>query len=102
MPLFAGFATKFLLFQAVAKEGFLWLAALAVVNSLISLYYYLLVIRQMYVGETEEKARLRVPVGVNAVILALVVGVFVVGLYPRPLFKATDNAVGADLPVSNR
>ena len=95
MPLFAGFATKFLLFQAVAKEGMLWLAALAVVNSLISLYYYLLVIKQMYVGETEEKARLRVPVGVNAVIVALVVGVFVVGLYPRPLFKATDHAVHA-------
>ena len=65
MPLFAGFATKFLLFQAVAKEGFLWLAALAVVNSLISLYYYLLVIRQMYVGEAEDKLRLRVPLRVN-------------------------------------
>jgi NADH-quinone oxidoreductase subunit N len=95
MPLFAGFATKFLLFQAVANEGFLWLAGLAVVNSLISLYYYLVVIRQMYVGEHEDKVRLRVPLGVNAVILGLVVGVFVVGLYPQPLFKATDEAVHA-------
>ena len=100
MPLFAGFATKFLLFQAVAKEGLLWLAALAVVNSLISLYYYLLVIKQMYVGETEEKVRLRVPAGVNAVIVALVIGVFVVGLYPQPLFKATDNAVHAVFPTT--
>jgi NADH-quinone oxidoreductase subunit N len=100
MPLFAGFATKFLLFQAVAKEGLLWLAALAVVNSLISLYYYLLVIRQMYVGEAEEKVRLRVPVGVNAVIVALVIGVFVVGLYPQPLFKATDRAVHAVFPTT--
>jgi NADH-quinone oxidoreductase subunit N len=100
MPLFAGFATKFLLFQAVAKEGLLWLAALAVVNSLISLYYYLLVIKQMYVGEAEEKARLRVPVGVNAVIVALVIGVFVIGLYPQPLFKATDSAVHAVFPTT--
>jgi NADH-quinone oxidoreductase subunit N len=98
MPLFAGFATKFLLFQAVAKEGMLWLAALAVVNSLISLYYYLLVIRQMYVGESDDKVRLRVPVGVNAVIVGLVIGVFVVGLYPQPLFKATDRAVHAVFP----
>jgi NADH-quinone oxidoreductase subunit N len=95
MPLFAGFATKFLLFQAVAKEGLLWLAGLAVVNSLISLYYYLLIIKQMYIGEAEDKVRLRAPVGVNAVIGALVVGVFVVGLYPRPLFTATDHAVHA-------
>ncbi len=100
MPLFAGFATKFLLFQAVAKEGLLWLAALAVVNSLISLYYYLLIIKQMYVGEADEKVRLRVPVVVNGVIVALVVGVFVVGLYPRPLFSATDNAVHAVFQTS--
>ncbi len=100
MPLFAGFATKFLLFQAVAKEGLLWLAALAVINSLISLYYYLLIIKQMYVGEPDEKVRLRVPVVVNSVILALVVGVFVVGLYPRPLFSATDNAVHAVFQTS--
>jgi NADH-quinone oxidoreductase subunit N len=100
MPLFAGFATKFLLFQAVANEGFLWLAALAVVNSLISLYYYLLVIRQMYVGETDEKVRLRVPLGVNALIFSLVIGVFAVGLYPQPLFKATDNAVHAVFPTA--
>jgi NADH-quinone oxidoreductase subunit N len=98
MPLFAGFATKFLLFQAVANEGLLWLAALAVVNSLISLYYYLLVIRQMYVVEPEERIRLRTPVVVNAVILSLVIGVFVVGLYPQPLFKATDSAVHAVFP----
>ncbi|HUS81882.1 MAG TPA: hypothetical protein VM013_01325, partial [Dehalococcoidia bacterium] len=50
------------------------------------------------VSETEEKARLRVPKAENAVILALVIGVFVVGLYPRPLFKATDGAVHAVFP----
>ena len=95
MPLFAGFATKFLLFQAVAKEGLLWLAALAVVNSMISLYYYLLVIRQMYVTEAEDSRRLRSPMVLNGVIASLVVGVFVVGLFPQPLFKATDAATKA-------
>ncbi|MFQ5825869.1 MAG: NADH-quinone oxidoreductase subunit N, partial [Dehalococcoidia bacterium] len=48
LPFFAGFTTKFYLFTAAANEGLLWLAALAMVNSLISLYYYLLVIKQMY------------------------------------------------------
>jgi len=98
MPLFAGFATKFILFQAVAKEGFLWLAALAVVNSFVSLYYYLLVIRQMYVGEPEETGRLRVPLVANAVVLVLVIGIFIVGLFPQPLFDAADNATGAVFP----
>ena len=49
LPFFAGFTTKFYLFTAAANEGLLWLAGLAIVNSLISLYYYLVVIRHMYI-----------------------------------------------------
>ena len=53
LPIFAGFATKFYLFTAIADEGFLWLAGLAVFASLVSLYYYLQVIRQMYIEPAE-------------------------------------------------
>ena len=49
LPIFAGFTIKFYLFTAVANEGYLWLAGLAILTSLISLYYYLQVIRQMYI-----------------------------------------------------
>jgi proton-translocating NADH-quinone oxidoreductase chain N len=51
MPLFAGFVTKFYLFAAVARAGLLWLVAIAVLNSTISLYYYLLLVYHMYVRE---------------------------------------------------
>src|SRR5204862_6088464 len=49
MPLFAGFVTKFYLFAAAARAELLWLVAIAVINSTISLYYYLLVVYEMYV-----------------------------------------------------
>ncbi|MGI8424016.1 MAG: NADH-quinone oxidoreductase subunit N [Chloroflexota bacterium] len=49
MPLFAGFVTKFYLFTAAARAGLLWLVAIAVINSTISLYYCLLVVYEMYV-----------------------------------------------------
>ena len=49
LPVFAGFAIKFYLFTAIADSGFLWLAGLAIFSSLVSLYYYLQVIRQMYI-----------------------------------------------------
>ena len=49
LPIFAGFTVKFYLFAALANEGLLWLAGLAIFSSLISLYYYLQVIRQMYI-----------------------------------------------------
>ncbi len=50
LPIFAGFTAKFYLFTAVASGGLLWLAGLAIFSSLISLYYYLQVIRQMYIS----------------------------------------------------
>ena len=53
LPIFAGFAIKFYLFTAIADEGLLWLASLAVFASLVSLYYYLQVIRQMYIQPAE-------------------------------------------------
>ena len=57
MPFFAGFTTKFYLFTAAASEGLLWLSGLAIINSLISLYYYLVVIRHMYIQPVPEVER---------------------------------------------
>jgi NADH-quinone oxidoreductase subunit N len=90
MPLFAGFLTKFILFQSVADNGYYWLAATAVVASLISLYYYLQVIRQMYVNAPLEPTRFKVPLMMQGAVVVLTLGVFFVGLYPAPLFEVTD------------
>ncbi|MGB2693582.1 MAG: NADH-quinone oxidoreductase subunit N [Dehalococcoidia bacterium] len=92
MPLFAGFLTKFILFQAVASEGFIWLSIIAVTMSFVSLYYYLMVIKQLYVGEPEEPGRLAVAPLVSGMAIVLTVGVFYVGLYPQHLFDAAQGA----------
>ncbi len=91
MPLFAGFLTKFILFQSVADNDYYWLAAIAVVTSFVSLYYYLQVLRQVYVTEPSETTRFHVPVVTQAAVIVLTVGVFFVGLYPAPLFTVTNN-----------
>ena len=90
MPLFAGFLTKFIFFQSVADNGYFWLAAVAVVASLISLYYYLQVIREMYVSEPTEHTRFQIPMLAQVTTVLLTIGVFIVGLYPAPLFEVTD------------
>ena len=92
MPLFAGFFTKFILFQAVASEGFLWLAVIAVVMSFVSLYYYLMVIKELYISQPEEEGRLPVPALVSGLTVALVAGVFYVGIFPRHLLQAAEEA----------
>jgi len=93
MPLFAGFFTKFILFQAVAGEGFLWLSVIAVVMSFVSLYYYLMVIREIYVSKPEEgEERLPVPALVSGLAVALTIGVFYVGIFPRHLLDVAEEA----------
>jgi NADH-quinone oxidoreductase subunit N len=93
LPLFAGFVTKFILFQAVVDQGYYWLAFIAVVTSVISLYYYLLVMKEAFVTQPEDGAgRLRVPYVMQGLTVALMLGVFYVGLYPQQLFSAIDNA----------
>jgi NADH-quinone oxidoreductase subunit N len=95
MPLFAGFATKFILFQAAAEQGLLWLSSLAVFFSFVSLYYYLVVIKQMYLGEPEEPTRFPTPWVEYGALTLLVAGVFVVGLYPQPVFDVVEEATVA-------
>jgi NADH-quinone oxidoreductase subunit N len=54
IPPFVGFMSKFYLFSAVVKAGLIPLAVIGVVNSLVSVYYYLRPIVVMYMKEGEE------------------------------------------------
>jgi NADH-quinone oxidoreductase subunit N len=95
LPLFAGFTTKFYLFTAVSAGGGLWLMALAVVNSLVSLYYYLRVIRQVYIAESPHHDRLVVPRAVSGALIGLTGLTVLVGVYPAPLVAAAGAAAWA-------
>jgi NADH-quinone oxidoreductase subunit N len=53
IPPFAGFFGKFFLFTAAAQKGFYILVLIAVLNTIISLYYYLLVVKAMFINKGE-------------------------------------------------
>ncbi|MBI4307839.1 MAG: NADH-quinone oxidoreductase subunit N [Chloroflexi bacterium] len=94
LPFFAGFTTKFYLFTAVVKENpaLLWLVGLAAVMSLVSLYYYLVVIKHMYIHAPAEQKRLGVPALLSGMLVFLVALIFVLGVYPEPLLNAIQGA----------
>ena len=98
LPFFAGFTTKFYLFTAAAEGGLLWLVGLAIVNSLISLYYYLMVIKQMYMVPAGDNAPVKVSLVSGGVLGLLVLGIIVLGVYPGPLVDAIQGATAAILP----
>ncbi len=92
LPIFAGFTSKFYLFAAVATQGLLWLAGLAIVMSLVSLYYYLMVIRQMYVEKADDPTPIRVPRMTVGVLGVLLVGMVFMGVYPAPVMEFIQSA----------
>ena len=86
IPPVAGFFGKFFLFTAAASEGYYLLVFLAVVNVTISLYYYLLVVRAMFIRKNENP----IPLINNKLYMRLgliitVVGILALGLY-SPLY----------------
>ena len=98
LPIFSGFATKFYLFTSVADAGFLWIVIIAMVSSVISLYYYLMVIKQMYVSESDETTPLRLTVPITGALVCLLGAVILFGVYPGPLLDLIEDATRA-LPL---
>jgi NADH-quinone oxidoreductase subunit N len=93
LPFFAGFTTKLFMFQASVTGDLLWLIGLAIANSFVSLYYYLMILRRIYLfGPENGLTRFKVNPVLWVVGGALMLGVLFIGVYPQPAFKAAENA----------
>lgn len=97
IPPLSGFVGKFFLFSVASKAGFHWLVAVAAVNSTISLYYYLRIVRQMYIEDPGPPSladggpalvrSLPVPVTLSWTLAVLTAGVVLMGIIPS-LYEA--------------
>lgn len=54
IPFFAGFFSKFFIFMAAASAGFYLLVFIALLNTVISLFYYLMIVKAMYINKADE------------------------------------------------
>lgn len=82
IPPFAGFFSKFFIFSAAVQQGFYVLVFIALINTIISLYYYLLVVKAMFLTKSEnpvEKISSDVPVKISLVVCTL--AIVLVGLF---------------------
>ena len=105
IPFVAGFWAKLLILLAGYRAGLLGLVALGVVLAVVGLFYYLGVARSTFMAEGEDAVR-PVPVGwpLRLAIATCLVAVVGLGLWPRPLIDAAEQAA-ADLltaPASAR
>jgi NADH-quinone oxidoreductase subunit N len=93
IPPLAGFLAKFQVFAAAlrggpAMDGLFWLGVAAIVLSAVSLYYYLLILKQAFVARAPHGAPVViVPPAVSAALLLLAAVVVVAGVWPAPLLQ---------------
>ncbi|WP_243360235.1 NADH-quinone oxidoreductase subunit N [Fundidesulfovibrio terrae] len=93
IPPFVGFMSKFLLLTEAYNAGLLWLVVLAAINTAISIYYYLSVVRVTYTSEAEDPSLLHVDGATKAVSVILVAIIIALGLLPDTVVKVASEAV---------
>jgi NADH-quinone oxidoreductase subunit N len=93
MPPLAGFFGKFALLMATIKSGFLWLAIIASVNIVISLYYYLMVVKKIYVDHPHNTSPILVSTPMRAILILAMIAIVAIGVFQGPFFDAAVTAV---------
>jgi len=94
LPPTAGFAGKFYIFAGAIKAGYIWLAVIGVLNSAVSLYYYLRIMVYMYFRDpAEDYAWVTMPISVVVTIVLAIIGVFYLGIVPGSVMELAKLAV---------
>lgn len=101
VPPLGGFFGKVFLFAAAIQAGYVWLAIIGVLNVIVALYYYLSVIKVMYVDESEDARPIRFAPSYTVVLFVAGLGILLMGTVAGPWFNwALDaaNSLVAGLP----
>lgn len=85
IPPLAGFMGKFFLFTAIIDQGYIWLAFLGIGMSMVSAYYYLIVVKVMFFGSPVDDTPIPVSVGTKTVLWISAIASLFLGIYPGPL-----------------
>jgi NADH-quinone oxidoreductase subunit N len=95
LPMTGGFIGKYFLFGGLLQRGkedgkswYYWLAGWAIINTVVSFYYYVRFIKVMYLGDriADDKPLSLSPALQTALVFSLV-GILFIGVYPQPLIE---------------
>jgi len=92
MPPAAGFMAKFYIFSGGVQHGLLWLVIIAVINSVISAYYYLRVVKVMWFGEPASEEKVSSSGALRVALSLSCLGVLLLGIIPGYVMKLAEAA----------
>jgi len=87
IPPFAGFFSKFFIFTAAAGQGQYLLVFIALLNTIVSLYYYLLVVKAMFINKSDNPIQPIKNDGMSRVGLAVCTAGIVVLGFISPIYQ---------------
>ena len=103
LPVTGGFIGKYFLFgglilrgDADKKKWYYWLAGWAILNTVVSFYYYFRFIKVMYLGDRiADNKPLALSPALQMALVVSVVGIIVIGIYPQPLIRLAQDLMGS-------
>jgi len=93
VPPLAGFAGKLFVLLATVESRRLWLVGIGAVNVAISLYYYLMVVKRMYLDPPLSPSPISVDGFTTVVLAVLLLGIFAIGIVQQPFLRAITSAM---------
>ncbi|MFH1824045.1 MAG: NADH-quinone oxidoreductase subunit N [Candidatus Firestonebacteria bacterium] len=83
IPPTAGFLGKFFVFYSAIDSGYVWLAIVGILNSVIALYYYFRIVRQIYFTQPKVEFDVRVSLSLTITIGISAVMVLIICIFPE-------------------
>jgi len=101
LPITGGFIGKYFLFGGLLQRGaaegktwYYWLAGWAIINTVVSFYYYIRFIKVMYLGDRiADDKPLSLSPALQAALGVSVAGIIFIGVYPQPLINLTQKLI---------
>jgi NADH-quinone oxidoreductase subunit N len=96
MPPFGGFVAKFAVFAAAVEADMVWLAVIGVLNAIVGLYYYLTVLKYVYLYRSEgDDQPLPIQRSYVLALAVLSIGIILIGILFGPWFNISNTAAAA-------
>jgi NADH-quinone oxidoreductase subunit N len=95
IPPTIGFMSKIYLFGAAVSADMAWLAIAGMVNSVVSAYYYLRVVKVMFLEKASDDSSVTSDVATGVALTATAAATFVFGVYPTPLIELARTAAAS-------
>ena len=93
MPPLAGFVAKFYVFAAAVESGWIWLAFVGVLNAIIGLYYYMTILKVVYLYRSEDEDKpIAIPRSYALVLVICVIAILAIGTLSAPWLDWSINS----------